>query len=282
MNMIPYKENNNDTCHGESGYINLGKSKLYYEIFGEGEPVVLIHAGVTDSRMWAFQINDLSRHFKVIRYDMRGYGKSSLPDSIYDPNVDLSTLLDACGLPKANLVGISLGAMQAIDFTINYPDRVISLAISGPGMPDWPMSPERLSKYLEFNRIVEEKGADGAIFTLLNDPFWSRTIPGERYPEARELFENILYENKKSFGVNWQLRKFTPGLKERLSEIKCPTLLFRPEHDGPLMVSISIAIQEKIDGIKIREVKDAYHLLNMEKPEEFNQAIIEFINYVYK
>lgn len=261
----------------KTGYLVVDKAKIYYEIFGSGEPVVLIHAGVTDSRMWNFQINELSKHFKVIRYDMRGFGKSSLPDSIYYPNIDLLTLLDSCNIEKVNLVGISLGSMQAIDFTINYPNRIKSLIISGPAFPDQPMSQETLNKSIEFNKIVKEKGADSAIYTLINDPFWSQTLPSKVYPKAKNLFQQILYENKKAFTVNWQLRKNTLGLKDRLSEIKCPTLMFKAENEMPSMISNSNTLKEKIEGIKIVEIEKAAHLLNMERPDEFNKAIIEFI-----
>ncbi len=261
----------------KTGFLRVDKAKIYYEIFGSGEPVVLIHAGVTDSRMWNFQINELSRHFKVVRYDMRGFGKSSLPDSIYYPNMDLLTLLDSCNIEKANLVGISLGAMQAIDFTINYPNRVKSLIISCPGFPDQPMSQETLNKSIEFNKIVKEKGADSPIYTLINDPFWSQTLPSREYPKAKALFEQILYENKKAFTVNWQLRKNTLGLKDRLSEIKCSTLMFKAENEMPSMISNTNTLKEKIEGIKIVEIEKVSHLLNMERPNEFNKAIIDFI-----
>ncbi len=190
---------------------------------------------------------------------------------------DLLTLLDSCNIEKANLVGISLGAMQAIDFTINYPNRVKSLIISGPGFPDQPMSQETLNKSIEFNKIVKEKGADSPIYTLINDPFWSQTLPSREYPKAKALFEQILYENKKAFTVNWQLRKNTLGLKDRLSEIKCSTLMFKAENEMPSMISNTNTLKEKIEGIKIVEIEKVSHLLNMERPNEFNKAIIDFI-----
>ena len=272
-----YCKNSNDLHPQKTGYLNLGNQKIYYETFGAGDPIVLIHAGVTDSRMWNFQIKDLSKHFRIVRYDMRGFGKSSTPDSIFNPNLDLLAILDSCDIDKANLVGISLGALQAIDFTINYPNRVKSLIISGPGFPDLPSSPEALTKQIEFNKIVKEQGPDSAIYTMLNDPFWSQSLPSKAFPKARSLFEQILQENKRSFTVNWQLRKISTGLKDRLSEIKCPTLLFRPENEMPSMVSISDTIKNRINGVHIFEIKKASHLLNMEFPDQFNKVIIDFI-----
>ncbi len=261
----------------KSGFLQLDNAKIYYESFGKGEAVVLIHAGVTDSRMWNFQIEDLSKQFQVIRYDMRGYGKSSVPESAFNPNLDLLALLDSFNIDKANLVGISLGAFQAVDFLTNYPDRVKSLIISGPGFPDWPMSKVILDKHIEFSKYVAEKGADSAINKMLTDPFWSKSIPAKNYPKGRELFIKVLNENKNSFTVNWQFRKFTFNLKDKLSEIKCPTLMFRPENEMPSVIPICDTIKDKIENLKILEVKDASHLLNMEKPEEFNKGIIDFL-----
>jgi pimeloyl-ACP methyl ester carboxylesterase len=277
LNKIDSCEYPDGVSPDKSGYLNPDTAKLYYESFGAGDALVLIHAGIMDSRMWNFQVPDLSVHFRVIRYDMRGFGKSSMPDSAYDPNLDLLLLLDSCKADKATLVGISLGALQAIDFTINYPDRVNSLIISGPGFPDWPLSPATRKKHIEFNRIVQEQGADSAVQSMLTDPFWRRGAPGAEYPEALALYEKILTDNKKSFTVNWQLRKITPGLKERLVEIKCPALLFRPEKEMLSLISVGDTLKEKIEGISILEVRNASHLLNMEKPDEFNKAVLAFL-----
>lgn len=262
----------------KSDFLTIDDSKIYYEVFGEGEPLILIHAGVTDSRMWDYQIEDLSKNFKVIRFDQRGFGKSDIPKSNFNAVKDIITLMDSCKISKAHIVGICLGALQALDLAIEYPDRVKSLIISGSALPDWPQPKEVMDKHIDFSRYVAEKGPDSAVKKMLTDPFWSYTLPNSRYKEARKLFEQILRENKESFTVNWQLRELPLGLTGKLQSIKCPVLMFRPENEMPSIVPIADTIAKKISKIEIAEIPEVYHLLNMETPEEFNREIIRFVN----
>jgi len=260
-----------------SGYIHIDDAKIYYEVFGQGEPILLIHAGITDSRMWDFQVRDLAKEFMVVRFDQRGFGKSTLPASSYNAVRDIITLMDSLQLSAAHVAGICLGALQATDMAIEYPDRVKSLIISGTGIPGWPEQEEVIEKYIEFTNYVNENGPDSAVKKMITDPFWNHSLPNSMYPEARELFEHILYENRQSFMVNWQLRELPMGLPERLGEIECPVLLFRPEFEIPNLVPIADTIAAKVPQIEIHEMKGVYHLLNMEKPEEFNSKIKDFI-----
>lgn len=261
-----------------SEYLTINNSKIYYEIFGQGEPIILIHPGVTDSRVWDFQIEELSQEFKVIRFDQRGFGKSSMPTENYNAVKDILTLMDSCKISKANIVGICLGALQAIDLAIEYPDRVKTLIISGTGLPDWPLSKDVLDKHINFTQYVMENGPDSAVQRMLTDPFWSQSIPENKYQEGKKLFEKILWENKMSFTVNWQLRELPMGLADRFGEIDCPVLMFRPEKEIPFIIPIADTIAAKVPNIKVIEVSGASHLLNMEKPEEFSGEIIDFIN----
>ena len=260
-----------------SGYIQIDSSKIYYESYGHGEPIILIHAGVTDMRMWDFQINDLSKKFTVVRFDQRGFGKSSIPKQKYNPILDIITLMDSCEIDKAHIIGISLGALQAIDLAIEYPERVKTLIISGASLPDWQLPKDVLAKHIEFTRYVMENGPDSAVKRMLIDPYWSQSIPDNKYKKSRELFENILIDNKKSFTVNWQLRELPIDLVDRIENIDCTVLMFKPENEMSSIVPIADTLAKKIPNIKIVEIADASHLLNMEKPDEFNMTIIEFI-----
>ena len=262
----------------KSGFIQIDNSKIYYEVFGQGEPIILIHAGVTDSRMWNYQIDDLSKRYKVIRFDQRGFGKSSIPEKNYNPIQDILTLMDSCQITKAHIVGISLGALQAIDLAIEYPDRVKTLIVSGASFPDWQLPKDVIDRHVEFTQYVMENGPDSAVKRMLTDSFWSKSIPDNKYKESRQLFEQILKENKNSFTINWQLRELPTGLVNSLEQIDCPVLMFRPENDMASIMPIADTIAENISNIKIVEIGDASHLLNMEKPVEFNRTIIEFIN----
>ena len=259
------------------GFLQIDDSKIYYESYGQGEPIIFIHAGVTDSRMWKYQINDLSQNFNVILFDQRGFGKSSTPTKNYNPIQDILTLMDSCQIKNANIVGISLGALQAIDLAIEYPERVKTLIISGASFPDWQLFNDILNKHIEFTQYVIENGPDSAVNRMLTDPFWRESIPNEKYKDSRKLFEQILRENKNSFTVNWQLRELPVGLADRLGQVNCPVLIFKPENEMESIKPIFDTIVNKVANIKVAEIANTSHLLNMEKPDEFNNAIINFL-----
>jgi pimeloyl-ACP methyl ester carboxylesterase len=114
--------------------LSVNGGKLYYETTGDGLPVVLIHAGYLDSRMWDSQFETFSRQYQVIRYDVRGYGKSSRSESNYSDAVDLKSILDHLKIDRAVLVGVSMGGRIALDFAVEYIDRVRALVLINFGI----------------------------------------------------------------------------------------------------------------------------------------------------
>lgn len=112
-----------------SGYCPVKHGKLYFEMTGSGEPIVLIHGGQMDCRIWDAEVELLRSNYRVIRYDVRGYGRSPAPTEVYSLHEDLARLLDRLEVPKAHLVGLSLGGAAAIDFAIAHPERVGKLVV---------------------------------------------------------------------------------------------------------------------------------------------------------
>ncbi len=113
----------------KSGYAEVNGTKLYYEVAGGGEPIVLIHGFTFDTRMWDDQFKEFSKQYRVIRYDVRGFGKSSTPNEgePYSHHGDLKALLDYLDIKKAHILGLSMGGSIAINFTLEYPDYATSL-----------------------------------------------------------------------------------------------------------------------------------------------------------
>lgn len=115
---------------------------LYYEITGNGHPVVLIHSGGTDLRLWTFLAPLLAKNYKVITYDGRGAGKS--PSPLKDANFveDVLALLDHLELNQATIIGHSMGGQIATDFALNYPERVSKLVLIAPSLTGFSYSQE--------------------------------------------------------------------------------------------------------------------------------------------
>jgi pimeloyl-ACP methyl ester carboxylesterase len=137
---VPYQPNNVNVSQPGSDsfvskkYIDIGQIYTYYEIAGQGEPIILIHAYSLDCRMWDAQFAELAKHYQVVRYDMRGFGKTDMPVEglNFSHAEDLRKLMWFLGIPKAHLVGVSLGASVAVDFLALYPDEVLSVtAVAG-------------------------------------------------------------------------------------------------------------------------------------------------------
>ncbi len=126
----------------QSGFLPVTDGQIYYEVAGSGPPVVLIHGGFGDRRMWDAQFNDLARDFRVVRYDHRGFGRSPAPtsDSAYSPVRDLVQLLDHLGIDKAHVIGNSVGGALALDFALLQPARVNRVVVVASGATGFPYS----------------------------------------------------------------------------------------------------------------------------------------------
>ncbi|HEX5942525.1 MAG TPA: alpha/beta hydrolase, partial [Anaerolineales bacterium] len=112
-----------------TGYIELGEGKIYYETAGDGFPLVLSHAAFLDSRMFDAIWEPLARQFRVIRYDMRGYGKSSPVNGPVSRRSDLEQLLQHLGISRAHWVGCSYGGELVLDLALEHPEQVASLTL---------------------------------------------------------------------------------------------------------------------------------------------------------
>jgi len=123
--------------HGQKGFAEVNGTTLYYEVAGDGHPLVLNHGGLVDNHSWDDQFDELAQHFKVIRYDMRGFGDSGMLKNGMEPysmERDLYSLLQFLGIEKAYMLGLSMGGSLAIDFTLQYPEMVDALITVGAGL----------------------------------------------------------------------------------------------------------------------------------------------------
>ena len=269
--------NNQEKSALTSDFIDVNGGKIYFETKGQGEAIILLHPGLTDLRMWKQQVDELSQDYQVICYDQRGYGKSDLPTKNYSPNADLLTLLDSLKIEKADFVGICMGALHAMEFAIEYPERINTIAVSGISFLNWKYSDDVIKKHIEFSSAVAE-GSDKAIETIKSDPFWKQTIPSDNYEIAQKDFLTLLEENKRAFTANWQFKEQIFTTMDKISSIDKPVLVIRPEYEVDYMIEIADYLIKKLDNVAEVNIKGAGHLSNMEKPKEFNRVIMAFLD----
>ena len=261
----------------QSGYADVNGGSLYYEVTGSGSPVVLIPGFTLDTRMWDSQVAALSRKHRVIRYDLRGAGKSPPPTGPYAQYEDLAALLDHLGVAKAHIVGLSLGGAIAIDFTLASPGSALSLvpvdASSVGGYP-WPAE---LSAWFADITAAAERGDLAAAKEMWLSTGWfahARLMP-EAAAKLREIaadYSGWHLQNKNP------VQRLTPPAMDRLEAIAAPTLVVIGELDLPFYnLPLADALASRIPGARKVLIRGAGHMANMEDPTQFNQAVLDFL-----
>lgn len=268
----------------ETGFAEVNGTQLYYEILGQGHPLVLIHGGYMDRRMWDDQFHTFSQYYRVIRYDVRGFGKSQLPQVPYSDRQDLYELLNSLGVEKTYLLGLSLGGMIAIDFTLEHPDMVDALILVGSPVPGFPLellyTQEQLeqlrSRWAAFAQASKERNLPAMVDALMQDP---TLVPSPKYPAARERVRNNLSE----YSFVWVLdpapkQDLEPSAYERLTEIQVPTLIVMGARDDSRLFKDANKLERDIVGARRVTISETHHMPNMEKPEEFNTLVLDFLD----
>lgn len=272
----------------DSGYAQVNNTKLYYEISGKGEPLVLIHGSFGDRRFWDPQFMELSKKYKVLRYDIRGYGKSALPNSneLYRDVDDLKALMDYLGINKAHICGLSLGSFILIDLALTYPDKCLSLIpigprVAGDGTDEYktPNADSVRAIIATTTEIVKSKGAKEA-----TDYLWTGNHAMGKCvvsPKTREALLKMGYEYSWWRYLYPSKREYAfPMAIKQLNEIKIATLVVSAEYDLALCKEIAAILAKGIQGAKMISIKNAGHMMNMDNPKEFNKAISEFVDKV--
>ena len=259
-----------------SGMAEVREPRLYYETAGKGEAVVLIHGGGLDSRMWDRQFEAFSRSYRAVRYDVRGFGRSDLPDKPYSDHGDLGQILDFLKIDRAHLVGLSMGGRIAIDFTLAHPERIRSLVLAGPGLSGFQFAPESTKRFFEQVRLAQRGDWEKALQAWLTDDYM---VPAMEQPSLRPGIEKMARDNLRTLLMNYMLQiDLDPPAAGRLPEIRVPALLIVGGRDVPDIFAIAKLLQEKLPGIRRRDIPGAGHMVNLEKPGEFNRAVLEFLN----
>jgi len=272
----------------DSGYAEVNGTKLYYEIAGKGVPLILIHGSFGDRRHWDLQFKELAKKYKVVRYDVRGYGRSALPnpDEVYKDADDLNALMDFLKIKKAHICGLSMGSIIAIDFTLAYPDKCISLIpigprVAGDGVAEYKTPNADTVRIImtKATEILKNKGAKEATDYLWNgDHLMSKGVVSTR---TRHALLKMGYEYSWWRYLNDNKREFAfPVAIKNLKEIKTPTLVVTAEYDFELCKEIADIMMKEIAGAKLISIKNAGHIMNMDNDKEFNKAISEFIDKI--
>lgn len=257
----------------QGSLLTINGTQLHVTVEGSGRPVVLLHGGFMDSTMWDAQSAVLAKKFKVIRFDLRGFGRSPKPKEPYLPTDDIAALLDHLKVRRAAVVGISMGGGIAIDFALEHPDRVGCLVLAEPGMRGYQWSEEVMGTMNAVMTAAKERGRDAAIEEFLSRPvFASAKDKPAAYAAIRaQLVRNFSLEDNQMLAVR-------PLAVDRLPEIKIPTLVLVAERGGPDARAIAVKIKNEVPGAKLETLAGSGHMMNFEQPNAFNRIVAEFLN----
>lgn len=258
-------------------FIKANGIQMNYELSGkkDGPFVILSHSLGSSLLMWNPQMKALELHFQILRYDIRGHGKSEAPPGAYTIELlgeDAVALLDVLEIEKVHWIGLSMGGMIGQSVALNYPKRLQSLALCDTmavvpeeAQPIWQ---ERID-------AVRDRGVASQLEPTMERWFTPTFLNLNPYMLGVIRNEFLATPAQGYLGCIYAIRKL--NYLDRLSTIKIPTLIMVGEDDPGTPVSASEAIHQQIPGSKLVIIKSARHLSNVEQPDVFNTNLLTFL-----
>jgi pimeloyl-ACP methyl ester carboxylesterase len=262
------------------GFAPINGIDLYFETKGRGKPLLLLHAGVADSRMWESQFDEFSRIHYVIRCDLRGFGQSRKSSGVFAHYEDIAVLLKYLNVEAASIIGASFGGYVALNFALAYPEMVTALVLVAPALGGYEFSSAEMLEFFAAEEEVIVRG-DVEAATELNLKMWVDGInrrPGEVSWQVREqvrmMQQNIFSQPEVA---DMKEKELTPPAITQLEKIEAPTLVIMGDKDVTEFQTISTLIAERVRNSQVVIMPGTAHLPSMEKPEEFNQMVLAFL-----
>lgn len=258
--------------HGDAA---VNGTRLYYERAGRGLPIVLVSGGGTlDRRQWDGQFDVLAGSFDVVRYDIRGIGRSARPDGECAHHDDLRALLQHLRISSAVICGVSFGGAIAIDFALDHPAMTSGLVLGCAGVSS---DPEGVDAVRALAAIVKADGVDHAIDLVIGLP----TFISQANQTARSRIREIYLDNRDVFEDGFRLatlwRPTTPPARSRLHTIAVPTLVVVGGRDHAATRTRADELVASIAGAEKIAIEEAAHMLNMDAPAALTRAIQAFV-----
>jgi pimeloyl-ACP methyl ester carboxylesterase len=251
---------------------------------GDGPPIVLIHAGVADLRAWDDVVPHLTRAgHRVIRYDIRGLGRSTTEGVEFSHRADLLAVLDATGVGQAVLVGNSKGGQIVIDTAIESPERAVAVVgvAAGLGGFDGGMTPEEAPVIEEYERVDAAEPFSAVALTDYEVKVWLagplQSVDRVSADLRARFFEMDLADNEEG-RVRGQQVQLEPPANDRLDEFRCPVLAIAGTLDFSECVATARRLEEGAPNAKAVIWDDVAHMIGMEQPERLADTIIEFVD----
>ncbi len=266
----------------QSGFVEVDGGGIYYETAGEGDTLLFGHAGFVDGGMWDSQWAAFAEHYRVIRFDMRGYGQSSPVEAPVNRRHDVLRLMNALGVERAHLLGCSMSGEIFMDFALEHPERVrslISVSATPSGFEMQGEPPPYLMEMFEAAQAGDVKRASELQIRIWVDGMFRE--PAEVKAEVREqaAVMNRIAVQKGTFlkADAHAFEPLEPPATGRLADIRVPALVIDGALDHPEILRAADVMVAGIPGARKVIIPGAAHLPNMEQPDLFNRAVLDFL-----
>jgi 3-oxoadipate enol-lactonase len=261
-------------------YLETHGARIAYDVHGSGEPVVLIHAGIANRRQWDGQVEALRDAYRVIRYDTRGFGETETDAVEFSNRADIAALLDHLDEGSAHVVGMSRSGSIALDFALEFPDRVRSLVVAAGGISGYE-SPNgsREGTFEEPERLWEAK--DWVRLADWEADFWvdgPGQPKGRADPAIRTMVHDWILTNYRAEKEEGQPIVLDPPAVGRLGELRAPLLVMLGELDEPGTSDAMRHLASSVPGAELAVFEGAAHMLNLEQPERFNRVLRDWLD----
>jgi 3-oxoadipate enol-lactonase len=251
---------------------------IHHEVRGDGPAVLLVHAGIADSRMWAAVADRLvAAGHQVVTGDLQGHGRTPLAPGVVSNAGDLLTLLDALGIERAAVVGASFGGRVALELALRAPGRVAALALLGSALDEFDASDELAAFEAEEEAALEAGDVDAAIAATVRT--WVTRGGRDSDPAVVELVETMERDAiAAQLGVDAELEEHDPPVARRLGEIAAPALVVVGADDLEDFHRIAARLAAELPGASdVVTVAGAAHLPALERPDEVAAALVPFL-----
>ena len=261
---------------------------LFYEDVGQGLPLVFVHEFAGDYQSWHLQVRFFARRYRTIAYNARGYPPSDVPK---DPGAysqeraaeDIRGLLDALGIKKAHICGLSMGGYATLHFGLRHPDRALSLVVAGAGYGSVAGERERFKKDVEETaRRFMDDGIVAVADFYTKGP--TRVQLMDKDPKGwQELYDQFVAQSPEGHALTMRgvqmNRPSVYELEKALERLEVPTLIVTGDEDEPCLEP-ALYLKRKIRSSGLLVLPKSGHAVNLEEPEAFNRGILDFFTAV--
>lgn len=257
--------------------VEVGDSYLHVDETGSGPAVVFVHGGQMDSSMWDEQVETFAPTNRVVRVDVRGFGRSGPVSDPYASHEDLHAVVEALELSNFTLVGLSLGGRIAVDYALDRPGRLDGLVLVAPGLSGWSWSDPDHAFFDDIVAAVAAGDTARAVELWLECPYMA---PAMERPELAPRLRRLAAANERAWTIPPVERPREPPAVTELAKIATPTLLVVGDRDVSAILRIVDLLERELPDARRVDLPGVGHLPNLEARERFDEELGLFLEEV--